>query len=186
MGIRIGNYKQLSTRINELEREKRSILDFIEEIEKKKKSAFMESYKNINDNFQKFFSQITGGGTAWLQLQNNDEPFSGGLDIIAQFPGKAPRLISGASGGEKSVAAVSFIFALHTFRPVPFYLFDEIDASLDPINAERLADLLKERSAMSQFIVITLKDVVVARAEKLFGSSFRVDIPTLHLSICPP
>ncbi|HJX23052.1 MAG TPA: hypothetical protein VJ574_01405, partial [Candidatus Bathyarchaeia archaeon] len=63
----------------------------------------------------------------------------------------------------------SFIFALHSFKPMPFYFFDEIDASLDPINAERLANLLKDRSAMSQFVVITLKDVVVARAERLFG-----------------
>ncbi|OGD46677.1 hypothetical protein A3K70_04035 [Candidatus Bathyarchaeota archaeon RBG_16_48_13] len=165
----IGNYKQLSIRINELEREKRSILDFVEEIERKKKNAFMDAYLKISESFQSFFTLITGGGNAWLQLQNSEDPFSGGLDVFAQFTGKAPRLISGASGGEKSVVAVSFIFALHSFKPMPFYFFDEIDASLDPINAERLANLLKDRSAMSQFVVITLKDVVVARAERLFG-----------------
>jgi chromosome segregation protein len=165
----VNNYKQYSIKRNQLEEEKRSILVFMEEIEQKKRDAFMKAYQEVNGNFQTFFSKITGGGNAWLQLQNEQDPFAGGIDVFVQFPGKAARLISGASGGEKSVAAVSFIFAIQGLSPAPFYIFDEIDAHLDLSNAERLADLLLEQSANTQFVVISLRDVIVNRAQRLFG-----------------
>ena len=163
------NYKQLSLRQNELENEKRSIMAFIDEIEGRKKEAFMQALTSMNENFTKFFSKLTGGGEGYLHLQNVEDPFAGGVDIFVQFPGKTTRLIAGASGGEKSVAAVSFIFAVQSLFPAPFYVFDEIAAHLDPYNTERLADLLKEQSATSQWIIMTLKDVIMDRAEKLFG-----------------
>ncbi|MBS7643135.1 chromosome segregation protein SMC [Candidatus Bathyarchaeota archaeon] len=165
----VDNYKQYSIKRNQLEEEKRAILKFMEEIEQKKREAFMKAYQEVNKNFQTFFSRITGGGSAWLQLQNEQDPFAGGLDVFVQFPGKAARLISGASGGEKSVAAVSFIFAIQGLSPAPFYIFDEIDAHLDLSNAERLADLLREQSANTQFIVISLRDVIIDRAQRVFG-----------------
>lgn len=104
-----------------------------------------------------------------MSLQNSEDPFAGGVDIFAQFPGKATRLIAGASGGEKSVTAVAFILAIQNLFPAPFYMFDEIDAHLDPSNSGRLADLLKEQSVSSQFIVLTLRDVIMDRAERLLG-----------------
>ena len=162
-------YKQLSLRRNEVEAEKISILNFMEEIEQKKRRAFMEAYSKINVGFKFFFSRLTGGGNGWLELENPEDPFSGGLDIYVQFPGKGARLVSGASGGEKSVAAVSFMFAIQDLSPAPFYVFDEVDAHLDIHNAERLANMLRENSAGTQFIVISLRDVVIDRAQKLFG-----------------
>ncbi len=163
------NYKQLSVRRNQLEGERGAILEFIDEIERKKRAVFLEAYDRVNESFSFFFERLTGGGRGWLNLEKPENPFSGGLDIFAQFPGKASRLIASASGGEKSVVAVAFIFAIQSLSPAAFYVFDEIDAHLDPYNAERLADLLKEQSSNSQFIVITLRDVVIDRAEKLFG-----------------
>lgn len=163
------NYKQLSTRRNQLEEERRSIVLFMEEVERKKREVFSHAYNQVNGSFMDLFAKLTGGGSGWLQLENPDDPFAGGLDVFVQFPGKAARLVSGASGGEKSVAAVSFILALQRMQPAAFYIFDEIDAHLDPYNAERLADLLKEQAGGSQFIVITLRDVIVDRAESLFG-----------------
>jgi len=162
-------YKQLSVRRNQLEVEKKAILDFMEEIEQKKRNAFMQAFNSINQSFAKFFSKLTGGGEAYLQLQNSEDPFAGGIDIFVQFPGKGTRLIAGASGGEKSVTAVSFVFAIQSLSPAPFYIFDEIDAHLDPYNTERLADVLKEQAAYSQLIVITLRDVVMDRSDRLFG-----------------
>jgi chromosome segregation protein len=162
-------YKQLSIRRNQLEQERKSILDFMDEIERRKREAFLEAYTQVNTNFSYFFEKLTGGGNGWLNLQNPEEPFAGGLDIFVQFPGKAARLIASASGGEKSVVAVVFIFAIQHLSPASIYLFDEIDAHLDHHNAERLANLLKEQAADSQFIVITLRDVILDRAEKLFG-----------------
>jgi chromosome segregation protein len=163
------NYKQLSVRRNQLEGERRTILEFIDEIERKKRTVFSDAYDRVNESFSHFFQRLTGGGRGWLSLEKPEDPFSGGLDIFVQFPGKASRLIASASGGEKSVVAVAFIFAIQSLSPAAFYVFDEIDAHLDPYNAERLADLLKEQSSNSQFIVITLRDVVIDRAEKLFG-----------------
>jgi len=162
-------YKQLSIRRNQLEQERKSILDFMDEIERRKREAFLEAYTQVNTNFSYFFEKLTGGGNGWLSLQNPEEPFAGGLDIFVQFPGKAARLVASASGGEKSVVAVVFIFAIQHLSPASIYLFDEIDAHLDHHNAERLADLLREQAADSQFIVITLRDVILDRAEKLFG-----------------
>ena len=163
------NYKNLSIRINQLEEEKKSIMTFIEELEKKKRATFMTAYNNINSNFKALFSRLTGGGDGWLQLQNTEDPLSEGIDVFVQFPSKSPRLVAGASGGEKSVVAVSFILALQRLSTVPFYIFDEIDAHLDSYNAERLADLLVDESQNSQFIVITLRDVMINRFEKIFG-----------------
>ena len=163
------NYKQLSIRQNELEKERRSIVEFMDEIERRKRDAFMQAFTSINEHFAKFFSKLTGGGEGYLSLQNAEDPFAGGVDIFVQFPGKASRLIAGASGGEKSVTAVSFIFAVQSLFPAPFYMFDEIDVHLDPYNSERLANLLKEQSAASQLIVLTLRDVIMDRAGRLLG-----------------
>ncbi len=163
------NYKQLSIRRNQLERERRVILEFIDEVERKKREVFIDAYLHVNESFTVFFEKLTGGGKGRLSLEKPEDPFSGGLDIFVQFPGKSSRLIAGASGGEKSVVAVAFVFAIQSLSPASFYMFDEVDAHLDPYNAERLADLLKDQSGNSQFIVVTLRDVVIDRAEKLFG-----------------
>ena len=138
-------------------------------IEYQKKGTFLQAYNQINERFNSIFTKLTGGGKGWLQLQDSEDPFNGGLDIFVQFPGKSSRLITGASGGEKSVTAVSFIFSIQNLFPAPFYILDEIDAHLDPFNAEKLSDLLKEQSIDSQFILISLRDVLIESAERIFG-----------------
>jgi len=162
-------YKELSIRLNELEKEKQAILDFMDEIERKKRAVFMEAYEKIDASFKKYFTKLTGGGEAKLILENPEDPFAGGMDMQVQFRSKAPILISGASSGERSVSAVAFIFALQDFMPAAFYLFDEIDAHLDPFHVSRLGDLLAEESMKSQFVVITLKPEMVSRAKKVWG-----------------
>jgi chromosome segregation protein len=112
---------------------------------------------------------MTGGGEAVLKLENPDEPFRGGIDIIVTFPNKPPILVSGASGGERSVAAVAFIFALQEFTPTSFYILDEVDAHLDAFHVGKLGELLIEEATRSQFIVITLKPEIVNKAEKIYG-----------------
>jgi chromosome segregation protein len=102
-------------------------------------------------------------------LENLEDPFKGGVDIYLRFPGKAELAISSASGGEKSVATVCFILALQAINPMPFYMFDEIDAHLDVLNTQKLAELLKERAKGSQFIVVSLRDVTISRADRIYG-----------------
>ena len=165
----IARYKELSLRMNELEREKRAIISFMEEIERKKREVFMDAFEKINKNLEKYFEKLTGGGKARLKLENLEDPFAGGVDMLVQFPGKPWILVSGASGGERSVAAVAFIFALQEFSPASFYIFDEIDAHLDAFHVERLSELFVEESEKAQFIVITLKPEMVNKAQKVYG-----------------
>ncbi|MCD6432118.1 chromosome segregation protein SMC [Candidatus Bathyarchaeota archaeon] len=165
----MSRYKDLSLRMNELEREKQAILQFMDEIERKKRKVFMEAFERINQNLQKYFSKLTDGGNAVLKLENPEDPFSGGIDMIVQFPTKPSIVVSGASGGERSVAAVAFIFALQEFNPASFYILDEIDAHLDAFHVSKLAELLLEESKRSQFIAITLKPEMVNKAQKVYG-----------------
>ncbi len=162
-------YKELSIRMNELEKEKQAILAFMDEIERKKRAVFMGAFNKIDGSFRKYFTKLTGGGEAALILENPEDPFSGGMDMQVQFRNKASILVSGASSGERSVSAVAFIFALQDFMPAAFYLFDEIDAHLDPFHVSRLGDLLSEESMKSQFVVITLKPEMVSKAKKVWG-----------------
>ena len=165
----VSRYKELSIRMNELEEEKMAILEFIEEIETKKRDTFMDAFNKVNENLSEYFYKLTGGGEAALQLENLEDPFSGGIDMLVQFPKKAPILISGASSGERSVSAVAFLFALQGLTPASFYLFDEVDAHLDAFHVGKLAELLSEESDKSQFLVVTLKPEMVSKAEKIYG-----------------
>jgi chromosome segregation protein len=165
----ISRYRELSLRLNELESEKQAIVKFMDEIEAKKRKVFMKAFERINQNLQKYFLKLTGGGHAFLQLENPEEPFKGGIDMLVQFPNKPSIVVSGASGGERSVSAVAFIFALKEFTPTSFYILDEIDAHLDAFHTSKLADLLHEEAGKTQFIVITLKPEMVNRAQRVYG-----------------
>jgi len=165
----ISRYRELSVRMNELEREKQAIVQFMDEIEQKKRNVFMEAFEKIRRDLQKYFAKLTDGGTASLKIENMDEPFTGGIDMIVQFPNKPSIVVSGASGGERSVAAVAFLFALKEFTPTSFYVLDEVDAHLDALHVSKLADLLLEESEKTQFIIITLKPEMVNKAQKVYG-----------------
>ena len=165
----VSRYRELSLRMNELEKEKQAILSFMEEIERKKREVFTNAFQRLNTNVGRYFSKITDGGEAVLKLENPDEPFRGGIDMIVTFPNKPHILVSGASGGERSVAAVAFIFALQEFTPTAFYIFDEVDAHLDAFHVGKLGELLREEAVKSQFIVVTLKPEIVNKAEKIYG-----------------
>jgi chromosome segregation protein len=162
------NYKHLATRIYDLEKEKLSILKFMNELDKQKLDAFMRAFNQVSQSFNEIFSTVTGG-TGRLFLEKPETPFEAGADIRLQFPGKTEMTIASASGGEKSVGTVCFILSLQSIHPMPFYMMDEIDAHLDVVNSQRLAELLKRKSQGSQFIVVSLKDVTITRADTVYG-----------------
>ena len=163
------NYKQLASRIYEIEKERHAIIQFMNELDKKKHDMFMRAFNQVNTAFDEIFTKITGSGKGRMVLEFPEEPFKGGVDILLGFPGKSEMTISSASGGEKSVGTVCFLLALQAIHPMPFYIFDEIDAHLDVLNSQRLAELLRERSKGSQFIVVSLKDTAISRANKAYG-----------------
>ena len=165
----ISRYRELSVRLNELEREKQAIVQFMDEIEAKKRKVFMTAFEKINTSLKVYFSKLTGGGEATLKLENPDEPFAGGIDMVVQFPNKPSIIVSGASGGERSVSAVSFIFSLKEFTPASFYILDEVDAHLDAFHTAKLAEVLLEEAGKIQFIVISLRPEMVNKAQKVYG-----------------
>ena len=174
------DYKGLSAKINRLEEEKQEILRFIETIEREKREAFYSALEKLNQRFAETFAAITGG-RGWVQLQNPEDPFSGGLELIVEFPGKPPMPVTALSGGEKSVVAVCYIFALQSLtRTSPFYIFDEVDAHLDPVNTERLAELLAREARNSQLIVISFKEAMASKADRLFGIYARNGVSYVH------
>ena len=162
------NYKHLASRIYDLEKEKLSIVRFMNELDQQKLEAFMKAFNQVSASFDEIFSTVTSG-SGRLFLENPEKPFEAGADIKLQFPGKTMMTIGSASGGEKSVGTVCFILALQAIHPMPFYMMDEIDAHLDVVNSQKLAELLKSKSKGSQFIIVSLKDVTIARADAVYG-----------------
>ncbi|MCW4028643.1 MAG: chromosome segregation protein SMC [Candidatus Bathyarchaeota archaeon] len=165
----ISRYRELSVRLNELEREKQAIVAFMDEIEAKKRKVFMTAFEKINSTLTVYFEKMTGGGSATLKLENPEDPFVGGIDMIVQFPNKPSIVVSGASGGERSISAVAFIFSLKEFSPASFYVLDEVDAHLDAYHTTKLAETLLEEASKTQFIVISLRPEMVNKAQKVYG-----------------
>jgi chromosome segregation protein len=164
----IAGYRGMSDKKNLLERERHSIILFIEEIATEKKTLFREAFEKVNNNLRETFSEVTGG-TAWLEIENIEDEFSGGLTLMVQFQGKPARESTALSGGEKTMAATIFLLALQSLRPSPFYLMDEVDAHLDAQNTEKLSNVLSKRSKNNQMLMVTLKDVTVAKANMIYG-----------------
>ncbi|WP_100182304.1 chromosome segregation SMC family protein [Candidatus Nitrosotenuis aquarius] len=161
-------YRSMSDRKNELEEERNAIVRFIEEIDKDKRQTFLEAFDRVDKEIRDAFHTMTGG-EAWLELQNEDDIFNSGISYLIQFPNKPKRESTSISGGEKTLAAIVFVLALQKLKPSVFYLFDEVDAHLDAPNSEKLAKIIEQRSAGSQFIMVSLKDSVVQKAKLIYG-----------------
>jgi chromosome segregation protein len=161
------NYKSLSVRHNELEKERNSIVTFIESVDSEKRKVFMTAFDKIGSGFTEIFEKLAGG-RALLELENPDDIFSGGLILRADF-GNGLRESSQHSGGQRAVTGVSMILAMQAVQSHPFYLFDEIDAALDAVNSGSLARFFKDRSSEAQIIAITLRDVFVAESNITYG-----------------
>lgn len=172
----IEDYEERKNRYDGLMAEVASLNKHIEELNElmdsltsKKKGLFMRSYDAVNENFKAIYAELSGGGEAFMGLENEDDPFSGGLMINAKPKnGKLLRL-EALSGGEKSLTALSFIFAIQEYQPSPFYVLDEVDMFLDSVNAEMVAKRVKESSAKAQFIQVSLRKVTLALADHLIG-----------------
>ncbi len=156
-----------------LQEERKAIKEMIEEIETKKLKTFMETFEHINRNLKRIFSFLSPGGKAQMMIENEIDPFSGGVNLMVKPRGKDVQYLEAMSGGEKTLAALSLIFAIQDYKPSPFYYFDEVDAHLDEANARKVGELIKEKSKEAQFIVVTLREVLASFADKLIGVSAR-------------
>lgn len=166
-------YEEYKEKQEKLKKESKAIREMIEEIEKKKKKVFMDAFTKINKSLNNIFSFLSPGGKAQLILENKEDPFAGGIHLTVKPRGKEVQYLEAMSGGEKTLAALSLIFAIQEYKPSPFYYFDEVDAHLDEMNAKKVGELIREKSKEAQFIVVTLREVVASFADKIIAVTAR-------------
>jgi chromosome segregation protein len=125
----------------------------------------------VNDQFKKFFLSLSTKGDAYLELENPELPFEGGLGIKVRLTGNKFLDIRSLSGGEKTMTALAFLFAIQEHEPAAFYILDEVDAALDKANSDKLAKLIRDYCTKAQYIVISHNDNVIAEGDTLYGVS---------------
>ncbi|VVC02876.1 Chromosome partition protein Smc [Candidatus Burarchaeum australiense] len=153
--------------IGKLGEEKKAVLNMIQEIDGRKAEIFLQTFRNVDENFRKIFNYaFPGEGT--LLLDKPEEIFDSGLQIKVRVDGK-DHYIEAKSGGERSLLALLFVFSIHSTKPASFYMLDEADAALDKENSKKLADMLKQLSKNAQFIVVTHNDTVLSSADIALG-----------------
>ena len=159
---------ELKQQIETLSKERKEILDRMQGYEQLKKETFMKTYNHINENFKEVFHQLSEG-EGELKLECPEDPLSGGMTIEAQPRDKKLQRLESMSGGEKSLTALAFVFAIQRYMPSPFYAFDEVDASLDTMNVERIAQMVQNQSKDTQFIVVSHRKPMIESANRTLG-----------------
>ena len=162
-------YDTMSEQIADLEKSRKELTGIIETLERDMKTSFVECFNQINENFGRVFSELFGGGSAELSLTDPDNILESGIEIKAAPPGKIIKNLMQLSGGEQSFIGVALFFAILQANPTPFCILDEIEAALDEVNVERLAQYIKRYSAGTQFIMITHRRGTMAAATRLYG-----------------
>ena len=164
----LARQNELKEQIETLSKERKEILDRMQGYEQLKKETFMKTFNHINENFKEVFHQLSEG-EGELKLECPDDPLSGGLTIEAQPRDKKLQRLESMSGGEKSLTALAFVFAIQRYMPSPFYAFDEVDASLDTMNVERIAQMVQNQSKDTQFIVVSHRKPMIESANRTLG-----------------
>lgn len=147
-----------------------------EQIKESRQQAFMEAFEHVSSKIDSIYKDLTKtqasplGGSAYLTLEDEDEPYTAGIKYHAMPPMKRFRDMDLLSGGEKTIAALALLFAVHSYQPSPFFVLDEVDAALDSSNVNKIANYIKKNSSSSfQFIVISLKNTLFEKSDALVG-----------------
>ncbi|CAH8381616.1 unnamed protein product [Eruca vesicaria subsp. sativa] len=186
--------KQISQEFEAARKEEKQVADAYNTVKQKRYELFMEAFNHISSIIDKIYKQLTKsnthplGGTAYLNLENEDDPFLHGIKYTTMPPTKRFRDMEQLSGGEKTVAALALLFSIHSYRPTPFFILDEVDAALDNLNVAKVAQFIRSKSCQAardnqdaedghgfQSIVISLKDSFYDKAEALVGVYRDVD-----------
>jgi chromosome segregation protein len=169
-------YTETAQRHEFLEAQRKDLLDAIEntqstikEIEEISRGKFDAAFAVINANFTHTFKKLFGGGEAWMKLTDEENSAESGIDIVASPPGKKMQNVLLLSGGEKALTALSLLVGIFQFAPAPFCILDEVDAPLDEANVTRFAELVREMSLETQFIVITHSKKTMSMAPVMYG-----------------
>ena len=179
--LAIEEYDEVETALADLEdrrdvlvEERDGIEERIDRYEARKRDRFMQSFEAIDEQFQRIFDRLSDG-TGELLLEDETDPFEGGLTMKAEPGDKPVQRLAAMSGGEKSLTALAFVFAIQRTEPAPFYALDEIDAFLDAANAERVGELVHELAGEAQFVVVSHRSALLDRSERAVGVTMRED-----------
>ena len=183
--LAIEEYEKVERQVRErterketLSSERTSLIERIEQFEQMKYEAFTAAFKAIDTNFREIFARLTSG-SGNLVLENEEDPFAGGMTFAVKPRDKKVHLLSSLSGGEKSLTTLAFIFSIQRYIPAPFYAFDEVDMSLDGSNVERISSMVTELAPNSQFVIVSLRKPMIDAAQRIMGVTLRSDKSTL-------
>ena len=172
----LDEYRRTVERVNELTSQRDDLLKaqadlegIVAELETRMEKQFKEQFVLMNENFQRTFVKLFGGGKAELRLADPKDALNCGIVIVAQPPGKKLQMLSLLSGGERALTAIAILFAILMLRPTPFCFLDEIEAALDDANIDNFADYLKRYSENTQFVVVTHRKGTMERCDALYG-----------------
>ena len=172
----IDEYDRISKRVNfltkqkeDLENSKNDLLSIIDDMDEVMKEKFVQSFNDINVEFEKVFKTLFKGGNAHLELTDPDNILETGIDIIAVPPGKNQKPLSLLSGGERTMTAISLLFSIMNLEHVPFVILDEVESALDENNATVFGEYLANYKNKTQLLVITHKKKTMEFLDKLYG-----------------
>mgnify|MGYP004706611953 CR=1 FL=1 len=169
-------FRQVESDFNEAKLAEKEIVEKFEKIRDERQDLFMKAFNHVSNNIDEVYKELTQsrssplGGSAYLTLEDEEEPFSYGIKYHIMPPLKRFRDMENLSGGEKTIGALALLFAIHSFHPSPFFVLDEVDAALDNANVDKIANYItKHRGPNFQFIVISLKNMLFERSDSLVG-----------------
>ena len=162
-------YTYLTDQRDDVQKSKKELEGIIADITEEMRSIFGKQFAILNESFQQTFSELFGGGKATLELEDPEDILNCGIEIRVQPPGKALKVLSLLSGGEKAFVAIALYFAILKVRPTPFVVMDEIEAALDDANVVRFAHYMRQMADKTQFIVITHRRGTMEEADVLYG-----------------
>ncbi|MBM3655414.1 MAG: chromosome segregation protein SMC [Actinobacteria bacterium] len=167
--------KYLADQLVDLKKSRKDLLGIIKSVDDKVQEIFEEAFKDTAREFEKIFPRLFPGGEGHLLLTDPSDLLNSGVDVEARPPGKRIKRLSLLSGGERSLTAVALLIAIFRARPSPFYVLDEVEASLDDINLGRLLSVLEELRQSSQLIIVTHQKRTMEIGDTLYGVSMRSD-----------
>jgi chromosome segregation protein len=167
--------KYLADQLEDLKKSRRDLLEIVREVNERVETIFKEAYRDTAKAFAEIFPRLFPGGDGRLSLTNPEDWLTSGVDVEARPPGKRIKRLSLLSGGERSLTAVALLIAIFKARPSPFYVLDEVEASLDDVNLGRLLEVLAELRADSQLIIVTHQKRTMEIADSLYGVTMRGD-----------
>lgn len=168
-------YEFLKKQVGDVESSKAELQKLIAGLADEMRTMFGESFAAINGHFGRIFSELFGGGTARLYLEDEADVLESGINIEVSPPGKVIRNLAALSGGEQALVAISIYFAILAVNPAPFCVLDEIEAALDDVNVTRFAQYLRRICGETQFIVITHRRGTMEEADVLYGVTMQED-----------